>query len=58
LREIGEPGGYELGAGALMLIVAFIPFFAFTEISRVIGARKLAAMFFSKRSSGECPLTS
>jgi len=49
LREVGELGGYELGARVLMLIVAFIPFFAFSEIGRVLGAKKLAAMFFSKR---------
>ena len=36
------------GLGALMLIVAFIPFFAFWELGRVIGMRRLAAMFFSK----------
>ena len=51
LREIGELGAYELGARSLMLIVAFVPFFAFWEIGRVIGARKLAAMFFAKREA-------
>jgi hypothetical protein len=34
-----------------MLIVAFIPFFAFWEIGRVLGAQKLAAMFFAKREA-------
>ena len=48
LREIGELGSYEIGARALMLIVAFIPFFAFAEIARVLGARRLAEMFFSR----------
>ena len=51
LREIGELGAYELGARSLMLIVAFIPFFAFWEIGRVLGAQKLAAMFFAKREA-------
>ena len=34
-----------------MLFVAFVPFFAFGEIGRVLGAHKLAAMFFSKREA-------
>lgn len=49
LRTIGELGANELGARALMLIVAFVPFFAFAEIGRVLGARKLGALFFAKR---------
>ena len=54
LRALGDLGAYELGARALMLIVAFVPFFAFGEIGRVLGAHKLAAMFFSTReASGE-----
>ena len=49
LRDIAEIGGYELSARVLVLIVAFVPFFAFAEIGRVLGAGRLAAMFFSKR---------
>ena len=48
LREIAATGADELGARALMLFVAFVPFFAFGEIGRALGAEKLAAMFFSK----------
>ena len=48
LRELGDIGAYEVGARVLMLIVAFVPFFAFGEIGRVLGANKLAAMFFAK----------
>ena len=44
-------GGYELGARVLMLFVAFVPFFAFGEIGRVLGPQKLAAMFFGKREA-------
>ena len=51
LREIDDIGAYELGARVLMLIVAFVPFFAFGEIGRVLGSDKLRAMFFSKRLS-------
>ncbi|HTN48216.1 MAG TPA: hypothetical protein VMK32_02175 [Burkholderiaceae bacterium] len=53
LRKLGDLGGDELGARALMLIVAFVPFFAFGEIGRVLGADKLAAMFFSKRDAAD-----
>jgi hypothetical protein len=51
LREINELGAYELGARSLMLIVAFVPFFAFWEIGRVLGAQRLGAMFFSQREA-------
>ncbi|HMO45759.1 MAG TPA: hypothetical protein PKB14_06980 [Rubrivivax sp.] len=49
LHEIAETGAYEIGARALMLTVAFVPFFAFTEIGRVMGMERLRAMFFSPR---------
>lgn len=49
LREIGQLGAYELGARVVMLMVAFVPFFAFAEIGRVIGPQKLGAMFFKQR---------
>ena len=48
LREIASVGVYELAARALMLIVAFVPFFAFWELGRVLGMKKLGAMFLSK----------
>ncbi|HTS21074.1 MAG TPA: hypothetical protein VMN79_04600 [Casimicrobiaceae bacterium] len=51
LREIGDIGVYEIAARVLVLIVAFVPFFAFSEIGRVLGADKLAALFFSKREA-------
>lgn len=51
LSAIGELGAYEIGARALMLIVAFVPFFAFYEIGRVLGVNRLAAMFFSRQDA-------
>lgn len=48
LREIAELGVYELAARVLMMMVAFVPFFAFAELGRVLGMKKLVAMFFSK----------
>lgn len=48
LHQIAATGADELAARALMLIVAFVPFFAFAEIGRVLGMHKLYAMFFSR----------
>jgi hypothetical protein len=47
LREFAEVGAYEVGARTLMLTVAFVPFFAFWEMGRVLGMGRLAAMFFA-----------
>lgn len=52
LRDIRDVGADELGARVVMLIVAFVPFFAFSEIGRVLGAHKLAAMFLSTPRPG------
>jgi hypothetical protein len=49
LREIRDLGADELGARVLILVVSFVPFFAFAEIGRVLGTHKLAALFFSNR---------
>jgi hypothetical protein len=48
LRELAAIGPDELAARALMLIVAFVPFFAFWELGRVLGMERLASMFFRK----------
>jgi hypothetical protein len=42
-------GPEEIFANALMIFVAFIPFFAVWEIGRVVGFDKLADMFLRKR---------
>lgn len=49
LRDLSELSSYELGARVLMLIAAFIPFFALWEISRTLGPQTLGTMFFGKR---------
>lgn len=49
LRTLRDTGGYEVAARVVMLIVAFVPFFAFGELGRVLGTKKLAALFFSVR---------
>ena len=51
LREFAAVGAYEAGARTLMLGVAFVPFFAFWELGRVLGMGRLAAMFFAKPSA-------
>ena len=50
LRHLTELGMYEELARAIILLVAFVPFFAFWEIGRVIGFHKLSALFFSRQS--------
>jgi len=51
LHGLTELGMYELLARVVMLIIAFIPFFAFWEIGRVLGPRKVSALFFSGRKT-------
>jgi hypothetical protein len=57
MRRIAELGIDEFAARILILIVAFIPFFAFGELGRIMGMRKLSAMFFgggeATRAAGE-----
>ena len=55
LRHLGDLGMYEILARVVMLIVAFVPFFAFAEIGRVIGPRKIAALFFSRQEELPAP---
>jgi hypothetical protein len=51
LQGVTELGIYELLARTVMLIVAFVPFFAFWEIGRVLGPGRLTALFFSRRGA-------
>lgn len=48
LQELFSVGGYEIAARVLMLVVAFVPFFAFWELGRVLGMKRLANIFFAK----------
>lgn len=43
-------GRNEIIARTLMILVAFIPFFAFLETDRVLGDHKLFNLFFRKRA--------
>jgi hypothetical protein len=42
-------GGYEMLANGLVMIAAFLPFFAVRELGRVLGREKLRALFFRRR---------
>ena len=43
-------GSHEWLAGCLVVFVAFIPFFAFKELGRVLGEGKIWALFFQRRA--------
>jgi len=53
LHSFADLGLDEVSARVLMLMVAFVPFFAFGEIGRIIGNKRLAALFFVRRSPGD-----
>lgn len=56
IDEFMSGGKYELLARCMVIFVAFIPFFAFDELDRVLGEGKLGKLFFSgkeKRSAAE-----
>jgi hypothetical protein len=42
-------GYHEVLAGSMVVFVAFIPFFAFRELGRVLGEGKIRTLFFRKR---------
>lgn len=58
LRDMFSVGGYELAARVLMLVVAFVPFFAFWELGRVLGMKRLAKIFFADPSTTPRPTDS
>jgi len=49
LVDFLEKGHHELLAGCLVIFVAFIPFFAFRELGRVLGEGKIWDLFFRRR---------
>lgn len=51
LQKVAEVGRYEIGARTVMLTVALVPFFAFSELGRVMGLSRLGAMFFARRDA-------
>lgn len=57
VQKIAEIGRYEIGARTLMLTVALVPFFAFSELGRVLGLNRLIGLFFDRRegAAGSAP---
>lgn len=51
-HHLFSAGRYEILAKTLMMMVTFIPFFAFWETDRVLGEGKLFALFFRSRKVG------
>ena len=47
-QDLLSQGVYEILGKVLIMFVAFIPFFAFWELGRLIGDRKLADLFFRR----------
>ena len=52
VEEILSRGWYELLSRCLVVFVAFIPFFSFKELERVMGPEKLRALFWRRGSAG------
>jgi hypothetical protein len=50
LVDLLGKGHHELLAGCLVVFVAFIPFFAFRELGRVLGEGKIRTLFFRRRA--------
>lgn len=51
-----ESNGYEVLVRGLVVFFAFIPFFAFKELRRVLGEKEIARLFFSRRTATEYDL--
>jgi hypothetical protein len=49
LGELLGKGHHQLLAMTLVVFVAFIPFFAFRELGRVLGEGKIRTLFFQRR---------
>ena len=49
-HEILSKGRYELLARSLVTFFAFVPFFAFKQLGRVLGEGKIRALFFRRRA--------
>ena len=49
-EEIASKGWYEVLAWAIVLFVAFVPFFALRELDRVLGEGRLRALFWRRLS--------
>jgi hypothetical protein len=53
IDEMIAKGWYEILAGLLVVISAFIPFFAIKQLGRVLGRETLVALFFRRRTEAK-----
>lgn len=53
VNEIMNKGKYELLTRCLVIFFAFIPFFAFKELGRILGEGKISELFFRRRAATE-----
>jgi hypothetical protein len=56
-KEVLSEGQYQLLARCLVTFFAFIPFFAFKELGRVLGEGKIHKLFFRKRAATESEIS-
>jgi type III secretory pathway component EscT len=49
LETIAHRGWHEVLAGCVMAFVAFVPFFAFKEMGRLLGEEEFRALFWTRR---------
>ena len=49
VRAVASAGKLEILARVVVILIALIPFFALSEIDRVLGEGSLAALFFRRR---------
>jgi len=55
LVQISQMGLEVVLANSLVLLVAFVPFFAVKELGRVLGEEKIRALFFCSRAGDSSP---
>ena len=53
VEEIASRGWYELLSRCVVIFAAFIPFFCFKELERLMGPEKLRALFYRRRKPGD-----
>ncbi len=52
-HDLISEGVYEILGNALVMVSAFVPFFAIKELERVLGREKLVGLFFRRREARE-----
>ena len=57
LDHLPSGGPHEFFSKCLVVFVAFIPFFAFKELGRVLGKGRIWGLFFRKGPSAEAKLS-